>query len=677
MKRNTLADHTGIVIILIPIIIGEILFNKIYIDPVEIITFHNLSIPIYGVTFAFFLKFLIFDPLLWGASIHLFITKKYYGFPYPEFLCPFFAIITILNIILVICNFFYFLFNLGNINQIYIYIQKLTVLFTMNPVTVILQILSSIDYSVFFPIIPFVLLCITGNTIETFQNSTNQNFKYELWEKHIVLPGETEYKNEEHFRIKFESVLISYIVIYRTFVLMNIRLSSFKIIGILSILLVIFFFIEYNSYNKQLTKDRAFIYQKLSSHATIGDSLHWKDLLEFQILENQSLNIIEKKYKNSQIRNIRWLELYEHIIINDTKSMYDTIANLEEGIYDITTAINEIKSRISSIEKISLECIPILPNSRIFHPENIELLSYFTKKIPLMNGQFKYNKEIKSYNSWVNVSDLDSILLITQNYLSTYTNGEFICESSIDPAGWLNIRFITQIHDTKSLPIIKNHIKQLSQFWDASKPIDHYNFPINLAILQSYMKDINGEMLMLLNKNELHITLTFPNVDLFPKDTALKVKNVSIDISKFLKKYTLRKENYTYIPSTEKIVLQTDVDLLKEILDIFTRYSIYRIKDDSTISISVQKGKNKVSISLKFLCHFYFYPIEKEIEETLHYWRTRENLVLSYSSLHLLLIKNKMEQLSGFVSLSLKDDYFHCKLIFNSNNDRNNHNVND
>lgn len=688
MKRNIVSSSEEIWIYLIPTILGEFIFNKVYMNPIEILVFHNLSVPIYGLTLSFFLKFIIFDLPVCGTAIHLFITKKYYGFPFPEFLCPFFAILTSMNIILVVCNFSYSLFYSGDIVRFFIYIKDLLFLFPKNPTGAILHPFMNMDLSAFLPITPFVILYIVGwiaeyffNQAETISEKTNHKYKTiewivdhnvcnedlhkSLWQQNVVMPGETGYRSNSYFLSRFNNVLICFIILYRFMVLMNIRLSYFEIIGTLAILLVVFYCIEYGSYEKRMAKDRAFLYEKISNQMHFSDGMHWKDLLEFQILENQRLKKIEKKYQNSRIRNIRWLELYEHIIVNDARSIYDTIANLEDGIYDTKTAIKEIKPKILSIENISIECVPILPNSRKFNPKDVELISYLTEKIPLMDGQIKNNESIKSYNGWIDLSDLDSILQSIKKYFSQYTNGSFICEIYMDGAKWLNLKFISSNINTQALSIIQKDITRVSQLWDDSKLIDYYNFPVSLAVAQSYMKDINGEMMMSLHKNKLNITLAFPNADNSLKDHARDVKCVPADLLKFLKKYTLRNKDYILVPNSEKIVLQTNTDLLTEILDNFAQYSTCRIEDDNVIFISVKKENENVCISLKFLCHFHCYPIKKEIQETLHYWRTREELMPEHTSLPLLMLKNKMEELSGSVDLSLDEDYFHCKLIFN------------
>lgn len=664
MKRNCLSGFGECLLLwILPIILGEFIFQKIYLEPFRIIDLQILSIPIYNISLSFFLKFIVFELSILDITINLFITRKYYGFPYPEIFCPFFAIITIFDIVFVLGNFLYAVFYIPGLYQIIKLVKELD-----------LYDFRSIDYDAFFPAIPIIVIFIVATIYYKFIRKSKKEFDAEdiqeieeiYWLRDLVVPGETGYHNNQRFLYRCEGVFVCYIMIYRFVVLMNIRLSYFEIIGILLGLLTLFLVFEHNRYEKHLKEDLHYLYEKLAGQLYFQDGMHWKDLVNFQILELQRLKKIEEQYKNTRIRNIRWLELYEHMVVNDAKSIHDAIENWEDGIYSIEKAMEEIKPRISSIGKISTDCVPILPNSRKFNPKELDLIAYFQAKIPLTEGKFLNEEAIESYSGFADTSDLSSIIQIVKEYLSLVSDDPFVCIPQIDNAGWLNIIFVSSNLTPIKLCNVRRDIKRIGELWEESETIDYYNFPIELAVARSYMKDIDGDMSMILEDNCLKFILNFPATSVSKDRSDDGRRNDVIDINKFLEKYTLHKENYVPFHNSKKMYILADSNLLTEIMDHFAQYAWNRIEDNYSILVSTEKMDDTIYISLSFLCSYHFYPIKNEIQETLQYWRTRKELVPEHSSLSLLMLKNKMDQLSGSVDLSLEEDYFHCRLMFSS-----------
>lgn len=669
MKRNWFADISIICVFLLPIILGEFVFGKVYMMPTETINFYIFSFPVYN-SFSFYLKVFVFDIGLWNVSKNLFITRKYYGFPYPEFMCHIFAFITLFNYIYVIGNLVYLLFYMGEFWKLVRKVEGLILLINKETLLTVLIVLLSFllsNISDLLPVLPLVILYIVSGGIIFFQHlykiEEKDDTSYRLWQQNVVMPGESGFRSNHKFYYRLYGVFICYIIIYRFIVLLNIHLSHFEIIGILLGLITLFFAFECNRYKKQMKEDRHFIYERIAKKMHFEDGMHWRDLVDFQILELQRLKKIEEKYKNSKIRNIRWLELYEHMIINDAKSIYDAIENWEDGIYSIEKAIEEIKPRISSIEKISIDCIPILPG-RKFNPKEVNLITFFQEQISLIGGIFLNKELIDSYIGFADLSDLHAIIEIVKKYLLSFSVTLFSCNCMTDNAGWLNVEFISSELRSLKMHTVQKDIKNLNNLWEESRIINYCNFPVELAVARSYMKDIDGDMSIILEGNRLKFILDFPNIYAFNNYSNNNDENDIVEIGKFLEKYTFWNKHYVPFHSTKKIHINADSGLLKEIMDHIAWYSDYRIEDNSSIFINIEESEDMIVILLSFLFRSRN-NITQEIQETLHYWRTRKDLVPEHTSLSLLMMKNKMEQLSGSVNLSLTENgYFYCHLKF-------------
>lgn len=650
------------------IIWGEFIFNKVYLNPIETINLCILSIPVFNISISFVLKFFAFDLLMWSTAKNLFIKRKLYGFPYPKNIRPFFAVITIFNIILVISNYIYAIFCSVGFERC-ICIARSGVLYLINnPLGPILKFFVHVDYSAFLPLIPSIILFAVTLVYALLSEKNVASNEKIFWIRELILPGETRYRNENNFHDRYVNVFVCYFVIYRFIVLMNIRLSYRELTIILLGFIVLFFLFEYASYDEQISQDKNYYYEKIAGQLNFMDGIHWKDLLDFQMSELQKLKVTEESYKHSKIRNIRWLELYEHMVINDTKSIYDTIANWENGIYSIQKTTEEIKQRISSIEKISTSCMPILPNSVTFNPKKVDIIAYLKKEINLAGDEFLDKELIGSYYGFADVTILSSVLQIMKEYISSFSATPIVCRSMMDNAGWLNIEFASAIIDRSILNRIKKDINRVNDFWEESKTIDYYNFPIELAVAQSYMKDIDGDMTMILENHQLKFVLSFPAISAFRNDPDELKKNHRVDIGRFLEEYTIRNEFFTPFHNSHNLYISADEQILREIMEHFTQYSYPRMKKNNSVFITVKKMDGMICVLLKFKCALYYSALEKEVQETLHYWRIRKELAPEHSSLSLLMIKNKMEQLSGSVDLSLEEGYFKCELLFVNHN---------
>ena len=224
MERSIFSDYSEILLFfLIPIIFGEFIFHKVYLEPAGTIDLLIGSIPFYNISPSFILKFLVFDLVLWNTVDNLFITRDYYGFPYPEFLCPLFAIITIFNYIFVIWNFLYCF-------------EQTKVLSSKD-----IWVLFLADYTVFLPAIPLVVIYVIGYGYMIYENSshksdkniTDENIDEIFWQRDVVMPGETECRSRDCLMHRLDGVFVCYIMVYRFIVLINIRLTYWEMIGIL------------------------------------------------------------------------------------------------------------------------------------------------------------------------------------------------------------------------------------------------------------------------------------------------------------------------------------------------------------------------------------------------------------------------------------------------------------
>ena len=118
------------------------------------------------------------------------------------------------------------------------------------------------------------------------KNNISMDIDKEMWQKNLIMPGEVSYDSENDFYHRFGGVIVCYIGIYRFIVLMNIRLSYWGIIGILSGLLSIFYVFEQLRYKKQMDEDRDYLYEKIADQIFFADGMNWRDLLDFQILSD-------------------------------------------------------------------------------------------------------------------------------------------------------------------------------------------------------------------------------------------------------------------------------------------------------------------------------------------------------------------------------------------------------
>lgn len=673
MKRNVYCYfENGILILLI--IFGEMIFHKVYLEPYKMIDLFIFSIPIYNISLSFILKFFIFDCIVWSYSKNLFIKRRYYGFPYPEFLCLPFAFITIFNNAYIVGSMSYLLLYQKKIIE-FIEIAKKSVLLYING-----KLSFNIDYSVLLPAIPVVIAYIIGWILELYRmvkDKSNISKSKEnddkiiemLWKRNVIMPGESEYRSDIAFRYRSAGVGICFIVTYRFIVLMNIRLSCSEIITILLGLITLFFCFEHQHFTKQMEEDTHFLYEAISHEFNAKDGIHWKDLINFQIMEMKRLT---EKYKHSRIRNIRWLELYEHLVVNDSKSIYDSIMNWKDGIYSAEKAMEEIKPKILSIEKISVDCMQILPNSRKFSPMEVDLIDYLQREIPSMgiiylkDDSYFGEEPVESYNTFVDIDDLKKILHTVKEYLMQLSNDEILCTARIVSNNWINIEFILSEVPLSKIHAIQRDINRVNALWEETHIIDYYDFPIELAIAKSYMMEIYGDLLMNLKNNRLKLILTFP-----PQNSSLIQQNnntqkYGVDICKYFEEYTVQNNLYKSFHNSKRYFAVANNNLLKEIMEYFDIYSFRRIKNDQSVFITVKRENDMIYVSLIFLCEKDLFSIEKEIAETCRYWNTLNGLSSKYTSLSLLMIKNKMNELSGTVNIFIEGDYFHCDLIFKS-----------
>ena len=101
MKKRYIFSSPFLAPIAMLFIIGELLFKQIYLHPVSNIQLGLLSIPVYGCSLAFILKIIIFDLLFLEEFFEIFISRRYYGFPYSEIFCYPFSALCMINFILV------------------------------------------------------------------------------------------------------------------------------------------------------------------------------------------------------------------------------------------------------------------------------------------------------------------------------------------------------------------------------------------------------------------------------------------------------------------------------------------------------------------------------------------------------------------------------------------------
>ena len=107
MKKRYIFSAPSMAPIAMLFILGELLFNQVYLHPVSNIHIGMLSIPVYGYSIIFILKIIIFDLGLIKELIEIFISRRYYGFPYSEVFCYPFSALCIINFILIILNIVY------------------------------------------------------------------------------------------------------------------------------------------------------------------------------------------------------------------------------------------------------------------------------------------------------------------------------------------------------------------------------------------------------------------------------------------------------------------------------------------------------------------------------------------------------------------------------------------
>ncbi len=667
MKKRYIFPYPSLAPVTIFFIIGELLFNQVYLHPVSNISIGLLSIPVYGCSFIFILKIIVFDLLLLKELIEIFITKRYYGFPYPEIFCYPFSALCMINFILVVLNIGYSILHIQITDFIHLSEIPFSLLqhFSQDP----LDIPS-------LPAIPSLFFCLFAYFYDHQESTrliTRKGTKYipidsisdEIVRKtDIIFPGERNYNDSFEFHLRINGVLLCFIVCFRFFVLMNIQLNSIDLWGIFSFLFLAFFIRENSQHKKQISDDKAFFYNTVKDTINIDAVIDWKTLLEFNTLELNRLKEIEKKYKIAKIRNTRWLELYEHSIINNLMNVYHAVKCLDLKIYDAKTALEKIEPSIKEIDATTRECMMLLPSYSSHTFENLELIAYLEKEIPALGGLFERNDMISSYHTSADLCLLSAVFKNVKEYVQNYSDQPFTCQTSLDKADWLVVHLSSPVADSENISYLKRDVTRVAQMWTEDHINDYYHYPLKLVIAQLYMQDMNGFMSYRVEHDCMIFDFHFSK----PAKEAYRssIEFQEINLVKFFKNYTVSRENMIFSPSDIKtMTLSTNEQLLTEILNNFEYFfsSMLYSKEHSSILITSKKSDAACEIFLSF----HSQRIEEMPEfakETSQYLRNRNAPLSEHVSLSLLMLEIKMEQLGGSVDLSSDEDIFNCKLIF-------------
>lgn len=659
-------------------IINEILFKQVYLHPVSNIQIGLISIPVYGCSLVFILKIIVFDLPLFEELIGTFISRRYYGFPYPEIFCYPFSALCMINFIFVVLNVGYSILHiripsLAHLSEI---LFSLLQHFSQDPVGFLLQTSFSFNYTPLLPAIPFFLLFLFAYFFYDQKNTwftTKKGTKYvpldsisdEIDRKtEVIFPGERDNNDSFEFYLQINGVLLCFIVCFRFLVLMNIHLNPIDLWGLFSFLFLAFFFRESSQRKKRLSDDKSFFYNTVKDTINIDAVIDWKTLLEFNTLELNRLKEIEKKYKIAKIRNTRWLELYEHSIINNLMNVYHAVKCLDLKIYDAKTALEKIEPSIKEIDATTRECMMLLPSYSSHTFENLELIAYLEKEIPALDGVFERNNSISCYHTSADLCLLSAVFKNVKEYVQNYSDQPFTCQTSLDKADWLVVHLSSPVADSENISYLKRDVTRVAQMWTEDHINDYYHYPLKLVIAQLYMQDMNGFMSYRIENNCMVFDLHFstPEKEAYHSSGEFQ----EINLVKFLKNYTVSRENMIFSPSDIKtMMLRTNEQLLTEILNNFEYFfsSMLYSKEHSSILITLKKSDAACEIFLSF----HSQRIEEMPEfakETSQYLRNRNAPLSEHISLSLLMLEIKMEQLGGSVDLSSDEDIFNCKLLF-------------
>lgn len=666
MKKRYIFSSPFLAPIAMLFIIGELLFKQIYLHPVSNIQLGLLSIPVYGCSLAFILKIIIFDLLFLEEFFEIFISRRYYGFPYSEIFCYPFSALCMINFILVVLNIGYSILHIRITDFIHLFQDPGGYLSTFN-------------YSPLLPAIPFLLLYLFLSLLACFYYLKNiwlttkgvttsaplDDGSDKISQKiEVIFPGERDNNDSFQFRLQINGVLLCFIVCFRFLVLMNIHLKPIDLWGLVSFLFLAFFFRESSQRKKRLSDDKSFFYNTIKDSINIDAVIDWKTLLEFNTLELNRLKEVEKKYKIAKIRNTRWLELYEHSIINNLMNVYHAVKCLDLKIYDVKTALEKIEPSIKEIDATTRECMMLLPSYSNHIFEDLELIAYLEKEIPALGGLFERNDMISCYHTSADLCLLSAVFKNVKEYVQNYSDQPFSCQLSLDKADWLVVHLSSPVADSENISYLKRDVTRVAQMWTEDHINDYYHYPLKLVIAQLYMQDMNGFMSYRIENDCMVFDFHFSTPE--KENYRSSIEFQEINLVKFLKNYTVSLENMIFSPSDIKtMMLRTNEQLLTEILNNFEYFfsSMLYSKEHSSILITLKKSDAACEIFLSF----HSQRIEEMPEfakETSQYLRNRNAPLSEHISLSLLMLEIKMEQLGGSVDLSSDEDIFNCKLLF-------------